>query len=156
MARLTKTQIAERDEARAKLRALLAPKLGKKKTVYCLLRHCSRSGMYRSISLKIAVPEIELIYPVGPDGSRDYDAKPRRKRTGEYLRDITYLAARALGEEVDRHEGIGMGGCGMDMGFALVYELGCALWPHGTRKPHGTRNGEPDNDGGYALKHSWL
>ena len=47
-------------------------------------------------------------------------------------------------------------GCGMDMGFSLVYELGAYLWPEGTDKPHGTRNGEPDSDGGYALNHRWL
>ena len=45
---------------------------------------------------------------------------------------------------------------GMDMGFAVVYDLGLSLWPAGTPAPHGTRNGEPDANGGYALKHSWL
>jgi hypothetical protein len=44
----------------------------------------------------------------------------------------------------------------MDMGFDLVYSLGSALWPNGTDTPHGTRNGEPDSDGGYALKQSAL
>lgn len=24
------------------------------------------------------------------------------------------------------------------------------------REPHGRRNGDPDSDGGYALKHRWL
>jgi hypothetical protein len=31
-----------------------------------------------------------------------------------------------------------------------------ALWPNGTDTPHGTRNGEPDTNGGYALKHRWM
>lgn len=44
----------------------------------------------------------------------------------------------------------------MDMGFHVVYALGSALWPDGTPAPHGTRNGEPDTAGGYALKHEWL
>jgi hypothetical protein len=52
--------------------------------------------------------------------------------------------------------GIKIGGCGMDMGFDLVYSLGATLWPNGTRKPHGTRNGEPDSAGGYALNHRWM
>ena len=52
--------------------------------------------------------------------------------------------------------GLVIGGCGMDMGFHVVYNLGRAMWPDGTPDPHGTRNGEPDRDGGYALKHRWL
>ena len=52
--------------------------------------------------------------------------------------------------------GVVITGCGMDMGFELVYRLGMALWPDGTKEPHGTRNGEPDSHGGYALKHQWL
>jgi hypothetical protein len=49
-----------------------------------------------------------------------------------------------------------MSGAGMDMGFELVYRLGQAMWPNGTPEPHGTRNGQPDSDGGYALEHKWL
>lgn len=30
------------------------------------------------------------------------------------------------------------------------------LKPDGAPAPHGTRNGEPDTAGGYALKHEWL
>lgn len=73
------------------------------------------------------------------------------------LRSIGWLAAEAMGDTYDRdRSGIKIGGAGMDMGFALVYALGRTLWPDGTKKPHGTRNGEPDRDGGYALNHSWL
>ena len=33
-------------------------------------------------------------------------------------------------------QGIKMSGCGMDMGFAMVYSLGSVLWPKGkTAKP---------------------
>jgi hypothetical protein len=73
------------------------------------------------------------------------------------IRSIGWLAARAMGDTYDRDKsGIKIGGCGMDMGFALVYNLGSTLWPKGTPKPHGTRNGEPDRAGGYALKQDWL
>jgi hypothetical protein len=44
----------------------------------------------------------------------------------------------------------------MDVCFAAVYNLGRTLWPNGTDKPHGTRNGTPDTDGGYALKNRSL
>ena len=47
----------------------------------------------------------------------------------------------------------GVGGCGFCGGFDIVQALGYALWPKGTKKPHGTRNGEPDTCGGYALTH---
>jgi len=43
-----------------------------------------------------------------------------------------------------------------DMGFQIVYQLGQRMWPDGTPKPHGRRNGQPDSAGGYALKHQWL
>ena len=56
----------------------------------------------------------------------------------------------------DKTGGLRVSGCGMDMGFHVVYNLGYALWPDGTPEPHGTRNGAPDSDGGYALKHRWL
>jgi hypothetical protein len=66
------------------------------------------------------------------------------------------LAARAMNDRIADNGGIIIGGCGMDMGFALVYNLGSTLWPNGTPEPHGTRNREPDSDGGYALKHNWV
>lgn len=73
------------------------------------------------------------------------------------LRSIGWLAARAMDDTFDRdRQGIKIGGAGMDMGFALVYNLGRTMWPKGTKKPHGTRNGVPDGDGGYALAHAWL
>lgn len=73
------------------------------------------------------------------------------------VRSIGWVAAKAMRDSFDSdQQGIRVGGCGMDMGFNLVYNLGATLWPKGTKKPHGTRNGEPDTAGGYALKHRWL
>lgn len=129
-------------------------------TVYCILRHVSSSGMSRVIDLKII-----------------HDGAPLH---------IGYNVAKALGMSWDdRRNGIKVGGCGMDMGFALVYELAHALFPDGfgvvgtlplghsirpqTKEQASEavargavfrgRNGDDsgwDNDGGYALKHSWL
>jgi hypothetical protein len=117
---------ARRDYCRSELRNILRPG----QTVYCILRHCSASGMTRRISLAII------------DGTK--------------LRTIDHLAADAMGAKLHKSEGIIANGCGMDMGFHLVYNLGRALWPDGTPTPHSTRNGEPDSDGGYALKSSWV
>jgi hypothetical protein len=143
----------EQEEARKSLRKLLKPG----QTVYCVLRRRSSSGMSRIIDLLIAYPEIRDVYPKLPDGRTDWEAKPKRKRVGYAIRSIGYTAAKAMGDRWDNDAGgIRVSGCGMDMGFATVYSLGHAVWPKGTRKPHSTRNGEPDRDGGYALKHSWL
>jgi hypothetical protein len=113
-------------EAQTHLLNTLKPK----QTVYTMLTHVSKSGMKRCIQLFIA--------------SIDSEGKPE-------IRDITYFAHLATGYRVDqKHGGLVLNGCGMDMGFQAVYALGAYLWPEGTPEPHGTR------DGGYALKQSWL
>lgn len=74
-----------------------------------------------------------------------------------YIRDITAMVANLVGHRVsDKTGGIVMGGWGYSKGFQIVYGLGLALWPNGTPEPHGTRNGEPDSNGGYALKQQAL
>lgn len=121
-------QDQDRSEALAKLREILKPGT----TVYSVLRHVSKSGMRREISLLIVDP-----------------------RDGE-IWCFDFLASKVLRSRIGKHGGIVAGGCGMDMGYHLVYSLGRAIWPDGTPEPHGTRNGQPDRDGGYALKHRWI
>lgn len=118
-------------QSAAKLRKLCPPG----STIYTVLRHVSSSGMTRRITCFAIVGTGRKAEP--------FDL-------GGYIADV-------LGYK--RHERDGslvVSGCGMDMGFHIVHSLGYALWPKGTRKPHGTRNGAPDADGGYALKHRWL
>lgn len=98
--------------------------------IYCTLRHVSSSGMQRRISL-------HTVYK------------------GELI-PLDHTAAILTGRTLSDKGGIVCNGCGMDMGFDLVYSLGYSIWPKGTPKAHGTRNGEPDKAGGYALKHSWI
>jgi len=144
---MTKAQQSERDEAIARLRETLKPG----DTVYCVLRHVSRSGMLRIIDL----------YKMAESGPVW----------------LTMLAHRAgVGSGYDtKREGLKMGGCGMDMGFAAVYELSSILFPQGFtcigRSEDGSRycpasdhsNGDRDytphnhpNCGGYALRHRWM
>lgn len=88
--------------------------------VYTILRHVSASGMSRDISLVIAQAD-EII-------------------------DITYYAAQALGDnpiESKGHRVIRVSGCGMDMGFHLVYNLSSVLF-HGQERA------------GYVLKQGWV
>jgi hypothetical protein len=90
------------EQAIAHLRETLKPG----DTVYTVLRHTSRSGMSRSIDAYVMV-----------------DNQPRW---------ISLLAAKATGLNFDeRREAVKMGGCGMDMGFALVYDLSHALFGGG-------------------------
>lgn len=70
-----------------------------------------------------------------------------------YVREITGDVAAFVGFQRHRSTGdIVMTGYGYSKSFHIGYSLGCALWPNGTPEPHGTRNGTPDNAGGYALK----
>lgn len=75
-------------------------------------------------------------------------------RNGDrFVQDITDAVAKLNGHKVSTStQGIIMSGLGYSKSFQIVYGLGLALWPNGTPEPHGTRNGEPDSNGGYALK----
>lgn len=121
-----KGKAARKEYCRAKLREMIQP--GQK--VYCVLRSVSSSGMSRRISVFII--------------------------NDNELRNIDGFTSDAIGWTNSDKGGLVASGCGMDMGFALVYALGAALWPNGTPAPHGKRNGEPDSDGGYALKPEWI
>jgi hypothetical protein len=73
---------------------------------------------------------------------------------GGDIRDITWLTAKAIGHTMDAKKGgMKIRGCGMDMGFALVYDLGRTLWPNGGQD---TQSSRQTNDGGYLLNHTWL
>ena len=91
-------------------------------------------------------------------------------RENEPIR-ISWSVADAIGFNYDRnYEGVKIGGCGMDVGFEVVYNLGLTLFPDGftcigERCPAADHsNGDrdytphlhPKFQGGYALKHRWL
>jgi len=89
-------------------------------TVYTILRRVSSSGMTRHISLKIA--------------------------QGGEIYDITYTAALALGDKLHDVNGFNtlkVNGCGMDMGFHLVYSLSSVLF-HGEERA------------GYKIAQRWM
>ncbi len=134
----TKEQQAESLEF---LRGLLTPG----DTVHTILRHVSRSGMSRRIStiyIKAAKPG---------DIAEQWNAEPY---------DITPGVARVLELPYNyNQEGMRIDGCGMDMGFEIVYQLGRQLFPDGFKVDGIGRNGDTsgwDKDGGYALKQRWL
>lgn len=133
----------DRDAAKDALRELVPPGT----TVYTILRHVSRSGMSRRIDLYVI-----------QDGES-------RWLSGYYK--------TAEGITNRKYEAITVQGCGMDMGYHLVYNLSRMLYPDGftcvgdgspsTCCPSNDHsNGDRDHtphlhrDGGYALRQRWL
>jgi len=105
MARVSKSDQAEAIE---RLREWVKPG----DTVYTVLRSVSRSGMSRSIDL----------YKFATD-----DQTGRLGKIG-----LSYNVALAgIGSWDAARECVKVGGSGMDMGFALVYDLGHVLYPAG-------------------------
>lgn len=118
-------------EAVAKARAELVRLCPPGTTIYTKLNHVSRSGMSRSITPYVIV-----------DNAPQY---------------IAYSVAVLFGQNRDRYDGITMRGCGIDMGFALVYNLSSTLYRGGfgcigERCPsndhaNGDRDYRPHDDG---------
>ena len=77
---------------------------------------------------------------------------------------LSGYVGRILGYTRAKTGGVRVSGCGMDMGFHLVYALSSALFPEGfipaeaghTYGRNGTDPHERDPDGGYALNQKWL
>ncbi len=95
---MTKARRDQQQQAVESLRELLKPG----DTVHTVLRHVSRSGMSRLIDCYVIV-----------------DNEPRW---------ISGLVARATGMTLDKADAIRVGGCGMDMGFHVVYSLSRTLF----------------------------
>lgn len=108
----------EKEESIALLRKLIAG--DPKPVIYTIMRHVSSSGMSRDIS---------LVYI---------------KNNEPYH--INYSASLALGDRLvsrNGHDAIRVNGCGMDMGFHLVYSLSSVLFAGEDRA-------------GYILHQRWI
>ncbi len=96
-------------------------------TVYTVLRHVSASGMQREISVVIPI-----VSPTEYDNTGD---KPKLVQL--HVRQFvhpSYLIAKLLGwryTDKHGHNAVIVGGCGMDMGFHLVYMLSEKLYGDG-------------------------
>lgn len=119
-------------------------------TVYTILSHVSRSGMTRWLKVIVV-------------------------KNGE-ANDVTWHVAKATGYPVNtrNHEGVEVGGCGMDMGSHLVYGLsrvifddfpctgktdfreGCPSNDHVNERERNYTAGRLHSERGYALRHRWL
>jgi hypothetical protein len=135
---MTKYSKSEKAEAVKFLRGILKPG----DTIYTTLRHVSRSGMSRSISL----------FKMTDDGPHELD----------------YWACRLLEGFDPKNGGCKASGCGMDMGFHLVNNLSYALFYDyectGEKCPsnihvndwESPRGAGIQHKDGYALRQRWI
>jgi len=125
-ATMTKKQQKQEDYNYAK-KQLLEYFVKEGDTVYTVLRSVAPSGMSRTMSLKVA-------------------------KEGRIL-DLTYYASVVLDYtlvEVNGSRALRVGGCGMDMGFHVVYSLSRVLF-------RDKYEGQPDAvDAGYSLSQAWI
>ena len=136
----------EKEEARISLMQIIKPG----DTLYTILRHVSSSGMSRNIS----------VIKIGSKGEKYH---------------LDWSVSRVLGYPLAKSEGVKIGGCGMDMGFAIINSLSYALYhnykcigekcqsgDHVNRRgddgelPPYKRDGKTQHRDGYALRQEWL
>ena len=126
MGTITKTQQKKLDYDYAK-EQLLTHYVNEGDTIYTVLRSVAPSGMSRTMSLKVA-------------------------KNGK-IQDLTYYASVVLDYplvEVNGSRALRVGGCGMDMGFHVVYSLARVLF-------RDKYEGQPEAvDAGYSLSQAWL
>lgn len=137
----------EREDAIKRLREIV--KAGD--TLYTVLRSVSSSGMSRGID----VYALQAI-----DG-----------KVQKYW--LSYLVAKACGFPFnEKRDCLRIGGCGMDMGFHVVYTLSRVLFPdgayctgqncpsndhfNGMPRPEEATASIVHKDGGYTLRHEWI
>lgn len=102
---MAKYSKAAREESLQSLRENIKPG----QTVCTILRSVSSSGMSRAIS----------VVTLENGDVRQWD----------------HAVACVLGESLAKREGVRVSGCGMDMGFHLVYSLSRVLFPDGFGRP---------------------
>lgn len=114
----SKKQLKQEEQQEATARLLQLFEGDDSPEILTIVRHVSKSGMSRNISLKYV-------------------------KNGE-LMDITYNAAMVLDWPLVEgfNRAIKVGGCGMDMGFHLVYSLSGRLYGYEGRNA-------------YRLRHRW-
>jgi hypothetical protein len=117
----------EKKESLERLKQLIK----KGDVLHTTVRHISKSGMMRYITTRHLQ---QNNHPDTPISISNYD----------------YHIARVLDlPEAPNYQGVKVGGCGMDMGFHLVYSLSRSLFKDEPK-------GEGDRDHGYWIRQEWL
>lgn len=122
MAKATLSKKAQKEQERESARAYLLSILGKqnKPTLYTNLKSVSSSGMSRDMKV-LAVVDGEIV-------------------------DVTYYVGKLDIGTIKERNGqrvIRVGGCGMDMGFHVVYTVSAILYGYEDR-------------GAYTIHHEWI
>lgn len=115
----------EKENAKKYLLDTLKIKCGDK--IYSVVMSVSSSGMSRRIKFFVA--------------------------QNNKIIDVTHAVAYSTNNRLKDYK-LSISGCGMDMCFAIVYNLGNILFPNGDGKYITGRNGDtnPETNGGYCLK----
>ena len=132
-----KEKQARQIESENRLREIINPK----DKIYCILRSVSKSGMSRRIDFYKFVAEGDKIDKIFLTSSI-----------------ADYLGYSYTVDDWRQGKGLRVGGCGMDMGFSVVYNLGYRLFKGGDGVTVTGRNGDtnPETDGGYLLNYEWI
>jgi len=135
---MEKTKEIEKEEAIKELRAVFKQS---NHIVYTNIEHVSKSGMMRYISA----------FVIGKD-RQPYHINHLIAKLGHFKRATLK----------SHYEGLKVYGCGMDMGFELVYTTSSIVFGSLTKKqivsitkPR-TRNGIPEASAGYVLRQKWI
>ena len=123
MSKTTSKAAQKREEREESKQRLLSYYLKPGSKVYTVIRSVSSSGMSRTMSVYVVVDN--------------------------QLQNITFHVAKTLDYslvDVNGSRVLRVGGCGMDMGFHVVYSLSGFLF----------RDLNLDGDPGYILKHEWI
>jgi hypothetical protein len=122
MATATLSKKAQAEQEKESARAYLLSILGKqeKPTLYTNLKHVSTSGMSRDMKVLAVVGGeiVDVTFYVGK-----LDIGTLKERNGQRV--------------------IRVGGCGMDMGFHIVYTVSAVLYGYEDR-------------GAYTIRHEWI
>ena len=111
-----KGKALEKQQAINSLKNIFDSMPQEKRVIYCVLRSVSASGMSRVIDFYTVIND-----------------RP------SYL---SGLIRKALGYRMAKRGGLVVGGCGMDMGFHVVYTVASVLYG--------------GNRGGYEIKSEWI
>jgi len=120
------------------------------RNILVVLKGVSRSGMLRNMDFYAIVPLTEK----EQKEEKHKGIKPKVRKV--YLNNFI---SQLLDYKRDERKGtLKVNGCGMDMAFEVVYNLGRVLYPKGDGHTITHRNGNksPETDGGYLLSYDVL
>ena len=124
---MNKKQLIEKEKRILENKKFLLKFLKEGSMVYTAIRKINKQGTVRHMSVYIAIIS-------------DYKKEPA-------ILDITRSVSILIGTKL-KNDYLVVGGCGMDMGFSIVYSLSSILFEG--------INTKKDTDKGYILNQAWI